>query len=158
MEEYQKMRDGVTSAQQAIAVDLRYHSQRGPRGIFGCDGNRWEKEYALELEARRQAGNVLWWGYQAIKLRLADRTWYTPDFAVLEFQQASLVLRPGEGRPTIMPKLPEIPKLHFIEIKGFMRDDANVKFKVAAEQFPCFCFRMYGRAKSGGWELMKGKP
>ena len=40
--------------------------------------NRWEQEYALELEARRQAREILWWGFEAIKLKLTGRTFTRP--------------------------------------------------------------------------------
>ena len=100
--------------------------------------NRWEQEYALELEARRQAREILWWGFEAIKLKLTGRTFYTPDFVVVHMFNC--------GVPS------------FVEIKGFLRDDANVKFKVAAELFPWAEFSMYRKRKvseGGGWELMK---
>ena len=107
--------------------------------------NKWECEYALELEARKHAGEILWYGFEALKLRLADGTYYTPDFAVLAKTKAYALGAewvPGETA------------MHFVEIKGFLRDDANVKFKVAAELFPFELF-MYTRKKGGGWELMK---
>lgn len=96
--------------------------------------SRWETEYSYELEARRRAGELLWWGFEAMTLRLADRTRYTPDFAVLK-----LAGEDGERW------------LEFHEVKGFWRDDARVKIKVAAEMFP-FRFIAITKAKGGGWE------
>lgn len=75
--------------------------------------NKTEARFAAELDWLKRDGAVVAWWFGAVKLRLADRTWYTPDF---------LVLYP-DGR------------LRFVEIKGFMRDDAAVKFKVARETF-----------------------
>lgn len=98
--------------------------------------NRWEQEYAIELEARKRAGEILWYGFESIKLRLATGTWYTPDFCLLVGDSIS-------------------SPIQCVEIKGFLRDDANVKFKVAAEQFPCFQFLMLRRRKGGGWDLIK---
>src|SRR5689334_9481004 len=46
--------------------------------------NGTERRYADEfLETRRAAGEVLWWAFQAVKLRLADDTWFCPDFVVV---------------------------------------------------------------------------
>ncbi|MGC9261832.1 MAG: DUF1064 domain-containing protein [Phycisphaerae bacterium] len=72
--------------------------------------NRWESQYAGELELLKHAGVISHWGFETIKLRLAKKTWYTPDFFVIR-----------EGR------------MEFHEVKGFWRDDARVKVKVAAE-------------------------
>jgi rhamnogalacturonyl hydrolase YesR len=76
--------------------------------------NQTEKAYAALLDARRYAGEVAWFKFEGIKLRLADNTFYTPDFAVM--------LADGSMQ------------LH--EVKGFMHDDANVKIKVAADMYP----------------------
>jgi hypothetical protein len=81
--------------------------------------NKTEQAYAERLEVRRQTGDIAWYGFEGIKLRLADKTFYTPDFAVM---------LPDGG-------------IEFHEVKGFMRDDAAVKIKVAAEQF--WMFRFY---------------
>ncbi len=81
--------------------------------------NKAESRYAQELEIRKRKGEVLWYAFEAIKLRLADRTFYTPDFAV--------VFCDGEC-------------LEFHEVKGHWEDDARVKIKVAAQQFPHFRF------------------
>ena len=76
--------------------------------------NKTERRYAAHLEARRLNGEVWRWDFQPIKLRLADSTFYTPDFRVILCNGAE--------------------EMH--EIKGFMRDDAAVKVKVAAEMHP----------------------
>jgi hypothetical protein len=106
--------------------------------------NKWETAYAREeLEPRRIAGEIVWYGFEPIKLRLADCTFYTPDFAVLRWP----------------PQVGSTPRLEFIEIKGFMRDDAILKFKIAAAQFP-FRFTMVRKRKvkdGGGWEIIREK-
>ena len=102
--------------------------------------NKWEREYAQQLEARRVVGEIVWWGFESIKLRLADNTFYTPDFAVVVAD-------------TVAPT-----PIQFIEIKGFLRDDANVKFKVARETYPWATFMMLRRRKQkegGGWEQLR---
>ena len=108
--------------------------------------NKWEQEYAQELESRRLFGDheIHWWGFEAVKLRLADSTWYTPDFAVIRHYQ----------EPTgIWCQVVE-----FHEVKGFWRDDALVKFKVAAELFPWATFKAFRKRKvreGGGWEQIR---
>lgn len=99
--------------------------------------NKWETEYSYELEARKQAGEILWWAFEPMKLRLADKTTYTPDFALLITHNLCGVTW---------------GVLQFHEVKGFWRDDARVKIKLAAEMFP-FLFVALSRRKGGsGWE------
>ena len=96
--------------------------------------NNTEKEYAVQLEALLQAGEILWYAYEAIKLRLAERTWLTIDFFVMQKDGA----------------------LEAHEVKGgFWEDDARVKMKVAAEKYP---FRIIAAQKlaekhGGGWKV-----
>ena len=90
--------------------------------------NKLESRYAREvLDIRQMAGEILSWKYEAIKLRLAKRTYYTPDFMV--FTLAGL-------------------EIH--ETKGHWEDDARVKIKVAAEMFPEFKF-VAVQHKKGIW-------
>lgn len=90
--------------------------------------NKTEAKYAAFLEAQKLGGDILWWGFECIKLRLADNTYYTPDFLVLTRDML----------------------IEVRETKGFWRDDARVKIKVAAEQFP---FRFCAITKTrDGWE------
>jgi hypothetical protein len=90
--------------------------------------NRTEAAYDAYLWQLRYAGEVLWHRFEGIKLRLADNTFYTCDFAVL----------------------PKSGVLEMREIKGFWEDDARVKIKVAAALYP---FKFIGVKKRGsGWE------
>lgn len=90
--------------------------------------NSDEKRYADLLEIRRIAGEVRWWKYEAVSIRLAKRTFYRPDFLV-QMADGSV-------------------EVH--EVKGFWEDDARVKIKVAAEMFPLFTFRAMS-FKKGTW-------
>lgn len=83
--------------------------------------NRTEAAYALLLEGQKRAGQLMDYRFEPVKLRLADKTYYSPDFLV--------VLASGEM------------ELH--ETKGKWEDDARVKIKVAAEQFPWFRFAAF---------------
>ena len=95
--------------------------------------NKTEAEYANLLESLKQVGKVAWYKFEGIKLRLADDTFYTPDFAVM--------LSTGEM------------ELH--EVKGFWRDDAKVKIKVAADMYPMQFIAVKRQAKKagGGWDI-----
>ena len=91
--------------------------------------NKTEAAYDKHLWELRHAGDVIWHKFEAIKLRLADNTFYTCDFAVL----------------------PSTGFLEMHEVKGFMQEDANVKIKVAASIYP-FKFVIVRRKKGGGWD------
>lgn len=90
--------------------------------------NKTEAKYAAHLDALQLCGDIRWYGFECIKLRLADNTHYTPDFMVLTKDWL----------------------LEIHETKGFWRDDARVKIKVAAAQFP---FKFFGiRKDKTGWD------
>ena len=93
--------------------------------------NKTEQAYEEHLERQRALGNILWYRFEGIKLRLADNTFYTPDFAVLG----------GDGY------------MECHEVKGFWTDDAKVKIKVAADQYPFrfIAFKAIAKSKGGGW-------
>ncbi|MGX9983944.1 DUF1064 domain-containing protein [Methylobacterium fujisawaense] len=76
--------------------------------------NKTEAAYGLHLKALEAAGEVAWFAFEGVKLRLADNTFYTPDFAVMRADGAM--------------------EMH--EVKGHWADDARVKIKVAADRFP----------------------
>jgi len=95
--------------------------------------NQTEAAYAERLRALQHAGEILWHRFEGIKLRLADNTFYTPDFAVLA----------ADG----------VMELH--EVKGFWQDDARAKIKIAADQYP-FRFvavRVRPKKDGGGWAV-----
>ena len=95
--------------------------------------NKTEAAYGDRLELQRSAGEVLWYRYEGITLKLAQDTRYTPDFVVMN----------REG----------ILECH--EVKGFWRDDAKVKIKVASSIYP-FIFiavKMKPKKDGGGWEV-----
>jgi len=104
---------------------------RGNHGKRNQGMNKLETAYQQHLEMRRLAGEIIWYEFEKIKFKLAPNTFYTPDFIVM---------------------LPDgLIEIH--EVKGFWEDDARVKIKVAADQFP-FVFRAIRRASKkdgGGW-------
>lgn len=103
---------------------------RWPELMFGA--NKTELEFGKELQIQLHAGDLLWWSFEPIKLRLAQSCFYTPDFAVQLADQS----------------------MEFIEVKGFWRDDARVKIKTAARLFPMFTFTAVTKKtkkQGGGW-------
>jgi len=106
----------------------RFALGRLPAGTM----NKTEAAYDKHLWDLRFAGEVLWHKFEAVKFRLADNTFYTPDFMVL----------PASG----------YAEIH--EVKGFWEDDARVKIKVAASIYPFKFVAVTARAKKlgGGWE------
>ena len=96
--------------------------------------NKTEAAYEQHLELRRIVGEVAWYRFEGVKLRLADSTFLTVDFAVM-LADGQIELHDVKGS------------------KAMYQDDARVKMKVAAEMYP-FAFRVaYPQAKKdgGGW-------
>ncbi len=93
--------------------------------------NKTEQRRAVELEALKRNGAIRSWRYEAVTLKLADDCRYTPDFFIVQPSGAVL----------------------FEEVKGFWRDDAKVKLRVAAKLFPEFTFNAITAAKDGGWNI-----
>lgn len=95
--------------------------------------NKTEAAYAASLELRKTAGEVLWFKFEGLKLRLADNTFYTPDFAVM--------LADGS--------------LEAHEVKGHWQDDARAKIKIAADLYPFRFIAVQAEAKKrgGGWKV-----
>lgn len=95
--------------------------------------NKTEAAYAAHLSELQTAGGILWHKFEGLKLRLADNTFYTPDFAVMKLN--------GEI------------ELH--EVKGFWQDDARAKIKIAADMYPFRFIALKVRPKKdgGGWAV-----
>lgn len=99
--------------------------------------NRLEQRYADEILAPKlQVGVILAYAFEAVTLKLGDDCRYTPDFMVIEQDET----------------------ITFIECKGFWRDDAKVKIRVAAEKFPMFRFRAVKHVRDRwDWEYYGAK-
>jgi len=89
--------------------------------------NKTEERYAWFLEVEKRQGKILEWNYEQIRFQLTTPTkgtkvvTYTPDFLI--------VLPDGFMR--------------IDEVKGpFVREDSEVKWKLAADLFPWFEWRM----------------
>lgn len=90
--------------------------------------NQTEKRFEQNvLWTRQLAGEVSHWWYETLKFRLADKTFYTPDFVVF---------------------LPD-GSIECIDVKGSggWEEHTRIKMKVAAEQFPEFAWLGYEESK-----------
>jgi len=100
--------------------------------------NKGEQKYSNVLQSMKLAGEIQDWKFEPIKLRIgpvSGRCTYTPDFMVIALDDT----------------------IEFHEVKGrsgdkaWCEEDAKVKIKSAAEQYP-FKFVMIWPSKKGGWE------
>lgn len=98
--------------------------------------NKTEAAYADYLEGLKANGAVLWYRFEGVKLRLADSTFYTPDFAVMS-AAGTLEMHEVKG------------------CKAIFADDAKVKVKVADEMYPFMFYVCYPipKNKGGGWNI-----
>jgi hypothetical protein len=97
--------------------------------------NKTEAAYERHLEVLKHIGKVLWFKFEGIKLRLADNTFLTVDFAVMN----------ADG----------LMEMH--DVKGgraVFQDDAKAKMKIAADLYP-FPFKVAfpKDRKFSGWEI-----
>ena len=97
--------------------------------------NKTEAAYAELLQGLKLNGKIQDYKFECVKLKLADKTHYTPDFMVIS----------ADG------------EVEFHEVKGFWRDDARVKIKVAAEIYPFRFIAVQKRSRKdgGGWRVEK---
>jgi hypothetical protein len=97
--------------------------------------NKLEERYEAELQSKKGFGTIVDYRYQAIKLKLAPNTFYTPDF-VVTFED----------------------RMELHEVKGFWEDDARVKIKTAAALYPEFLFVAVTYEKRPEDKKVRGAP
>ena len=97
--------------------------------------NKTESAYARHLGLLVAAGEIVAWKFEAVRFTLAHNVagarnamTYTPDFMVITDDD-----------------------VRFHETKGFMREDALLKVKMAAELYPWFRWFVIRKTKSG-WD------
>lgn len=97
------------------------------------DMNKTEAAYSEHLKMLQYTGSILWFKFEGLKFRLADNTFYTPDFAVMT----------------------RIGEMEIHEVKGYWEDDAKVKIKVASSLYPFKFLAVKAKTKKegGGWEF-----
>ena len=102
--------------------------------------NKTEAAFNDELKFMRSVGEIIWFAFEAVKFRLADNTFYTPDFAVM-YTDGMLRLIDTKGTTKKDGKY-----------KPFIEEDAKIKAKLAAELFPISFALAYRLPKSAGGE------
>lgn len=110
--------------------DRLYALGRLKVGEMNATEQRYEDEV---LKPGMIVGDILWYRFEGIKLRLADKTFLTVDFAVL----------------------PKSGILTMVDVKGaaaIIEEDARVKMRVAADSYP-FAFQYAIPVKGGGWDI-----
>jgi hypothetical protein len=100
-----------------------------------ADESKLNKLESAWLAVLRADITLAWVGVHALTFKIGDDCRYTPDFIALNLD--------GE--------------LIAYETKGFMRDDAKVKLKVAARMFSFVGFVLVER-KAGAWICTEIKP
>ena len=95
--------------------------------------NKTEAAYAARLAQLQAVGEIHWHKFEGVKLRLADNTFYTPDFAVM--------LANGQ--------------MEMHEVKGHWQDDARAKIKIAADMYPFrfIAVKVLPKRDGGGWSM-----
>ena len=125
-------KSGTVEVQQGLAMTFGKNRSFALGRLKTGQMNKTEEAYARDLENKKFAGEILWYKFEGLKLRLADNTFYTPDFVVLNAKS----------------------ELECHEVKGFWQDDARAKIKIAADIYPFRFVAVKVRAKKngGGWE------
>ncbi len=126
------------AAQRAAAVKLKGEGEPlrfAPSKIVKSKAmNKTEKEFA---DYMKHLGLPCEW--EPITLRLGADLRYTPDFAVSVKHDVS----------------PNFCETTFYEVKGFWRDDARAKIKMAAAKYHQFRFvavQKNSKKEGGGWK------
>lgn len=97
-----------------------------PKRVYA---SKAEERYAAILDARVRDNLIRSWRYEGLTLKLADGVRFTPDFLVTE----------NDDRMTL------------IEVKGFMREAARLRLKIAVSMYPGFGWLLVW-AKRGGFD------
>ena len=130
------MKARLEKARKPGAVELKAHTANAAPVFSSAPSN---DEAKLNKTERARLGYLFCCGHnvgiQAVTFKLGDDCRFTPDFNYIT----------SEGR------------MVFEDVKGFQRDDALVKIKVAARKFSWATFLIVKKAKVG-WEVIEIKP
>ena len=114
--------------------------------------NKLEQRYARQLELLKRAGEILDWRYEPIRLRIGTSgnkgtpsAFYKVDFLVVR----EIDLSQSHGHYQT--------KFEFHETKGFWREAARVRIRVAADLYPWWRF-VGVQFKKGEWIYEEFKP
>lgn len=126
---------------QGITLPMGGNAATGALGRLPAGQmNKTEAAYARYLMAQQATGDVLWWAFEGLTLRLGNRCSYTPDFVV---QRADRSI-----------------ELH--EVKGaraIFRDDARAKTRISASVFPFRLMAVYPTDSACcAWDIEEFRP
>lgn len=114
------------------------HKRRAPG-----ERNKVEADYEAHLDLLHRSGEIDGFRFEGIKLKLADNTHFTPDFIVYA---ADGVVELHDTKGTTKKKRADGSK-----VSGpWIEEDAKLKLKIVAEQFPFRVFAVFKTAT--GWE------
>ncbi len=116
---------------------------RGIRKVAG-QMNKLEARYAEYLKEQQRMGYVEWFAYEGVKFKLADKTYYTPDFIIMR-PDGAIEIHDTKGTTTAKRKSGERVKQPFYE------EHSAIKIKACADKFPFRFFMVWLNA--GVWEL-----
>ena len=87
----------------------------------------------MDIESEKISGEIKWYGFEKIKLKIAKGCWYNIDFMVIDKDDT----------------------VKMIEVKGgHIWDDSIVKFKAVCELYPFIKFEMW-QYKKKEWKLIR---
>lgn len=101
-----------------------------------------ERRYAEHLESRRLLGEIESWEHETIRLRLAGGAWFMPDFTVVR---------------CIPNSQSELRVIELHEVKGFWREAAKVRWKVAIDRHRGYRFFLV-QWVAKEWRIEEWKP
>lgn len=117
-----------------VCAPMGDHGKPRLRQRTGPKLNKTESAFFENLKATMGAAKHY---AQSITFLIGNGVRFTPDFvSIFEFPKMIIAW----------------------ETKGFMRDDAAVKIKVAAATYPSIVFKLVTRKKGGGWDVQEVLP
>jgi len=132
------VRDGkavpITPGHAATSIHTEPATPAQRRGRM----NKLESSFAALLDGKQAAGEIIGHSFEVFKIRIAHAAkgaWYTPDFLAVG----------KDGR------------LVFYEVKGFWREAARLRIKVAADRTKWARFVAVTR-KKGEWNFEEIEP
>lgn len=117
-------------AKQKVAPQTPTTRMQALGRLPGGEMNKTEAAYYRLLETRLGVGEIRWFKFEPINIRIGPKCFYSVDFMVMGFDGT----------------------LEAHEVKGFWTDDALVKFKAAAHTMP-FRFKAV-RMTKGNFETI----
>jgi hypothetical protein len=127
-----RLADAPRPGADAPALPRKQPAKARIRQKQGDGLNKTERAFLGYLQ-RQDTGARIY--VQDVTLRLGNGVRYTPDFVVTNEWRVSAY-----------------------ETKGFMRDDAAVKIKVAARAYTWITFYLVTKAKHGSWDIQHVQP